>query len=178
MKRAAFGSVETTSIPQVARLYSKENLVRASSGHSRCAVAALYLSSLLWGHFAAHTPTFTLSLQRRLRVSNAVSYECVENLFTSQCGASGSDTLLVWMSSNHPERLGVTIQHKVLPGDTSLHSLLLSARCIVHFVCRVVGAEICFQSALSGRQPPLCTSGGQEIPLLSPPPNLVSPSAV
>ena len=132
---ATFGGVETTSKPQVARLYSKENLVRASSGHSRCALAALYLNSLLWGHFAAHTPTFTLSLQRRLRVSNAVSYECVENLFSSQCGASGSDTLLASMGSNHPERLGVTIQHKVLPGDTSLHSLLLSARCTMHFDC-------------------------------------------
>ena len=85
------------------------------------------------GTFAAHT--FTLSLQRSLCVSNAVSYECVENLFTSQCGASGSDTLLAWMGTNHPERLSVTIQHKVLPGDTSLHSLLLSARCTMHFDC-------------------------------------------
>ena len=135
MEMVAFGGVETTSIPQVARLYSKEDLVRASSGHSRCAVAALYHSSLLWGHFAAHTPTFTLSLQRRLRVSNAVSYECVENLFISQRGAAGSDMLLAWIGINHPERLGVTIQHKVLPGDTSLHSLLLSARCTMHFDC-------------------------------------------
>ena len=111
--------------------------MRAFTGHSGCAVAALYHSSLLWGHFAAHTPTCTLSLpvQRRLRVSNAVSYECVENLFISQRGAPGSDTLLAWMSINHPERLGVTIQHKVLPGDTSLHSLLLSARCTMHFDC-------------------------------------------
>ena len=135
MEMVAFGGVETTFIPQAARLYSKEDLVRAFTGHSGCAVAALYHSSLLWGHFAAHAPTFTLSLQRRLRVSNAVSYECVENLFTSQCGASGSGTLLASMGSNHPERLGVTIQHKVLPGDTSLHSLLLSARCTMHFDC-------------------------------------------
>ena len=156
--------------------------MRAFTGHSGCAVAALYHSSLLWGHFAAHTPTCTLSLQRRLRVSNAVSYECFENLFTLQCGASGSDTLLAWMGSNHPERLGVTIQHKVLPGDTSLHSLLLSARCTMHFDCGgggpLVGAEICFQGAPSGKKPPLRASSGQEIPLLSPPPNLVSPSSV
>jgi hypothetical protein len=135
MKMAAFGSVETTSIPQVTRLYSKEDLVRASSRHSGCAVAALYHSSLLWEHFAAHTPTCTLSLQRRLCVSNAVSYECVENLFISQRGAPGLDTLIAWIGINHPERLGVTIQHKVLPGDTSLHSLLLSARCTMHFDC-------------------------------------------
>ena len=144
MKMTAFGSVATTSIPQVARLYSKENLVRASSGHSRCAVAALYHSSLLWGRFAAHTPTCTLSLRRRLRVSNAVSYECVENLFIPQRGAPGSDTLLAWMDINRPERLGVTIQHKVLPGDTSLHSLLLSARCTMHFDCGGSGCRNLF----------------------------------
>ena len=178
MKMTAFGSVATTSIPQVARLYSKEDLVRASSGHSRCAVAALYHSSLLWGHFAAHTPTFTLSLQRRLRVSNAVSYECVETLFISQRGDPCSVTLLEWMHIDRLKRSSATIHRNVLPGDTSLHSLLLSARCIVHFVCRVVGAEICFQSALSGRKPPLRAAGGQDIPLSSPPPNLVSPSAV
>ena len=144
MEMVAFGGVETTSIPQAARLYFKEDLIRASTGHSRCAVAALYYSRLLWEHFAAHTPTCTLSLQRRLRVTNAVSYECVENLFISQRGASGSNMSIAWMDINHPERLGVTIQHKVLHGDTSLHSFQLSARCIVHFVCRVVGAEICF----------------------------------
>ena len=144
MKMTAFGSVATTSIPQVARLYSKEDLVRASSGHSRCAVAALYHNSLLWEHFAAHTPTFTLSLQRRLRVSNADSYECVENLFIPQRGAPGADTLLTWIGSNHPERLGVTIQHKVLPGNTSLHSLLLSARCTIHFDCGGGGCKNLF----------------------------------
>ena len=135
MEMVAFGGVETTSIPQVARLYSKDNLARASTGHSRRAVTALYHRRQLWEHFAAHTPSCTLSLQRRLRVSNAVSYECVENLFISQRGAPGLDTLLAWIGINHPERLGVTIQHKVLPGDTSLHSLLLSARCTMHFDC-------------------------------------------
>ena len=65
----------------------------------------------------------------------AVSYECVENLFIPQCGAPGSDMLLAWMGINQPERLGVIIQHKVLPGDTSLHPLLLSARCTMHFDC-------------------------------------------
>ena len=44
------------------------------------------------GTFAAHT--FTLSLQRSLCVSNAVSYECVETLFISQRGDPGSVTLL------------------------------------------------------------------------------------
>ena len=144
MKMSAFGSVETTSIPQVTRLYSKEDLVRASSRHSGCAVAALYHSSLLWEHFAAHTPTCTLSLQRPLRVSNAVSYECVTNLSISQRGASGLDMLLAWMRFDRLKRSSATMSYNVLPGDTSLHSLLLSARCRVHFVCRVVGAEICF----------------------------------
>ena len=94
------------------------------------------------GTFAAHT--FTLSLQRSLCVSNAVSYECVETLFISQRGDPCSVTLLEWMHIDRLKRSSATIHRNVLPGDTPLHSLLLSARCIVHFVCRVVGAEICF----------------------------------
>ena len=135
MEMVAFGGVETTSVPQVARLYSKDNLTKVSAGHSRRTVAALYHRRQLWEHFAAHTPTFTLSLQRRLRVSNAVSYECVENLFISQRGASGLDMLLAWMRFDRLKRSSATMSYNVLPGDTSLHSLLLSARCTMHFDC-------------------------------------------
>ena len=140
MEMVAFGGVETTSVPQVARLYSKDNLTKVSAGHSRRTVAALYHRRQLWEHFAAHTPTCTLSLQRPLRVSNAVSYECVKNLSISQRGASGLDMLLAWMRFDRLKRSSATMSYNVLPGDTSLHSLLLSARCTMHFDC---GGGVC-----------------------------------
>ena len=151
MEMVAFGGVETTSVPQVARLYSKDNLTKVSAGHSRRTVAALYHRRQLWEHFAAHTPTCTLSLQRPLRVSNAVSYECVTNLSISQRGASGLDMLLAWMRFDRLKRSSATMLAwlcNVLPGDTSLHSLLLSARCTTQFDCGGSGCRNMFPERL------------------------------
>ena len=82
----AFGGVETTSIPRGLGVGIYWPL-RVRSAGSLPQQATL-------GTFDAHTLTFTLSLQRSLCVSNAVSYECVETLFISQRGDPGSVTLL------------------------------------------------------------------------------------
>ena len=104
MEMSVAGSVETTSMPQTTRRRSEQHLIMVSPGHSWSAVSALCHSEALWKHFAARTPTFTLSIPRRWRVNFGNEYGClggVETTSTPQMQRLGSDEHCVMVSSSH-----------------------------------------------------------------------------